>query len=58
MNVTNKNLCKAMVLTKYIGGKARCKRTKKYGDYCYQHEWLNRFTGYRIDRNFKDGIVV
>lgn len=51
------NTCKAVVLTQYIGGKARCKRTTK-NTYCYQHEFLQTFTGYYIDRNFKNGVVV
>lgn len=49
--------CKAMVLTQYLGGKARCKRRTR-AKYCYQHEFLNRHTGYYIDRLFKNGVIV
>lgn len=49
--------CKAMVLTQYLGGKARCKRRTKE-KYCYQHKFLETYSGYYIDRLFNNGIVV
>jgi len=56
-NTLNKR-CEAMVLTEYIGGKSKCKRSAKLSKYCYQHKFLSTYTGYYIDRNFKKGVVV
>jgi len=49
--------CKAMVLTEYIGGKRKCKRSARLNRYCYHHNFLSTYTGYYIDRNFKKGVV-
>lgn len=51
-----KNLCLAPVLTEFINGRRQCKRKPLYNSkYCYQHGFLENYTGYYIDRNFIKG---
>ncbi len=52
-----KHLCQAPILTEFVGGKRQCKRKPLLlgGSYCYQHLFLATYTGYYIDRNFKQG---